>query len=430
MKFRIFNSNHLIKASYFNAIIVLVRAISGIITSKIIALFLGPSGLALLGNLRSFTQTASSFTAEGYHNATIRYVAEYNEDELKRSKTIATVFQLSLGLALLIGIILWVFSSIWSSVLFKTESYAYVIKTLAIGLPFFSYNLLVIYVLNGMERYKKLVIVNSILSIGNMLITVFFTIKFGLQGALIGIIIGPIIVFIINFFALREKRIILFYAFKFELFSIKALKNISIYFLMAAYSTVVVSITFLLIRNLIIENLSVEEAGYWEAMNRISSFYLMFFISLTSFYLLPRLSKTNSFEIFKKEVKSFYILIIPLIIIAFTLIYFLRYFLLNFLLSEEFIPTSELFFWRLIGDFINVMAIVLVKQFHAKLLFKSYLFTNGLLSLMYFCLSYFFIDIYGLVGVVKAYAFSYMVYLPIVIFFIYNYYKQNKNNLV
>ena len=190
------------------------------------------------------------------------------------------------------------------------------------------------------------------------------------------------------------------------------------------------SITFLLIRNLIIENLSVEEAGYWEAMNRISSFYLMFFISLTSFYLLPRLSKTNSFEIFKKEVKSFYILIIPLIIIAFTLIYFLRYFLLNFLLSEEFIPTSELFFWRLIGDFINVMAIVLVKQFHAKLLFKSYLFTNGLLSLMYFCLSYFFIDIYGLVGVVKAYAFSYMVYLPIVIFFIYNYYKQNKNNLV
>ncbi|WP_299112991.1 O-antigen translocase [uncultured Winogradskyella sp.] len=428
MKFRIFNSNLLIKASYYNAIIVLVRAISGIVTSKIIALFLGPSGLALLGNLRSFTQTASSFTAEGYHNATIRYVSEYRDNELKQKKTVATIFQLSLGLAFLIGIILWVFSSAWSAVLFKSEAYAYVIKTLAIGLPFFSYNLLVIYVLNGLECYKKLVIVNSILSIGNMLVTIIFAIKFGLQGALVGIILGPIIVFIINFFALGEKRLILFYAFKFELFSIKALKNISIYFLMAAYSTVIVSITFLLIRNLIIESLSVEEAGYWEAMNRISSFYLMFFISLTSFYLLPRLSKTNSFEVFKKEIKSFYVLIIPVLIIVFALIYFLRYLLLNILLSEEFIPTSELFFWRLIGDFINVIAIVLVKQFHAKLLFKAYLFSNGLLSLLYFCLSYFFIDIYGLVGVVKAYAFSYMVYLPIVIIFIYNYYKRNKIN--
>ncbi|GGI57027.1 O-antigen translocase [Winogradskyella haliclonae] len=428
MKFRIFNSNLLIRASYFNAIIVLVRAISGIVTSKVIALFLGPSGLALLGNLRSFIQTASSVTAEGYHNATIRYVSEYKDSELKQKKTVATIFQLSLGLAFLIGIILWVFSSTWSAVLFKTEAYAYVIKVLAIGLPFFSYNLLVIYVLNGLERHKKLVIVNSILSVGNMLVTISFAIKFGLQGALVGIILGPMIVFIINFFALAEKRLILFYAFKFELFSIKALKNISIYFLMAAYSTVIVSITFLLIRNLIIENLSVEEAGYWEAMNRISSFYLMFFISLTSFYLLPRLSKTNSFEVFKKEIKSFYVLIIPVLIIVFALIYFLRYLLLNILLSEEFIPTSELFFWRLIGDFINVIAIVLVKQFHAKLLFKAYLFSNGLLSLLYFCLSYFFIDIYGLVGVVKAYAFSYMVYLPIVIIFIYNYYKRNKIN--
>ena len=157
-----------------------------------------------------------------------------------------------------------------------------------------------IYVLNGLEQYKKLVILNSVLSIGNMVVTIILAIKYGLEGALLGIILGPIIVFCINFFLLGEKRQILYYAFKFELFSIKVLKNISIYFLMAAYSTVIVSLTFLLIRNLIIANLSVEEAGYWEAMNRISSFYLMFFISLTSFYLLPRLSKTNKL----KEVQS------------------------------------------------------------------------------------------------------------------------------
>ena len=138
MKFRFLNSNLLFKASYFNAIIVLVRALCAIITSKVVATFLGPSGLALLGNLRSFTQISSSLTAEGYQNGTVRYISEFSENHVEKNKITATIFQLSLGLALLIGVVLWLFSSTWSVYLFKTEAYDYIIKALGIGLPFLS----------------------------------------------------------------------------------------------------------------------------------------------------------------------------------------------------------------------------------------------------------------------------------------------------
>lgn len=424
IKFGFFNSNLLIKASYFNAIIVTVRAFSGIMVSKFVAYFLGPTGLALLGNLRNFTQIASSFTAEGYQNGTIRYVSEFSENQERINKISATIFQLSLGFAILIGIVLLLFSSTWSVILFKTSDYYYVIKVLAFGLPFLSFNLITIYILNGLELYKKLVVVNSVLSIGNMAVTIFFVVKYGLIGGLISVSVGPIIVFIINLFALGKERTLLLNVFKLKLFSLDIVKKINIYLLMSIYSTAIVSVTFLLIRNLIIENLSNQEAGYWEAMNRISSFYLMFFISLTSFYLLPRLSKITEFKVFKRELKAFYALSIPLILTSFIIIYFLRFILLRLLLSEEFLPTSTLFFWQLIADFMSILAIALVKQFHAKLMVREYLFCNGVLNLLYFSLSYFFIDIYGLVGVVKAYAFSYLIYLLLVISFIVRFYKR------
>ena len=427
MKLRFLNFNkQVIKASYYNAIIVGVKVISAIITSKVVASYLGPSGLALIGNLKNFIQTASSFTSEGYQNGVIRYVSEHSEDKSQRDKITATIFQISLGTAILIGVIIWAFASAWSQFLFQTVSYAFVIKLIGVALPFFSFNLLIIFILNGLEYYKKLVIVNSVLSIVNMGVTVFSIIKFGFIGGLIGVIAGPVLVFILNFFALGEDRRVLSTIFRFDLFSIDVLKNMNLYLLMAVYSTAIVSLTFLLIRNLIIEKLGIQEAGFWEAMNRISSFYLMFFISLTSFYLLPRLSKTNELKVFKRELKGFYSLSVPLLLLGFIIIYFLRFFLLRLLLSEEFLPASSLFFWQMTGDFISILAIAMVKQFHAKLMVKAYLISNSILNILYFTLSYFFIEKYGLVGVVKAYALSTMIYLFIVIGFIFHFYNQKK----
>lgn len=385
---------------------------------------MGPSGLALLGNLKSFTETAISFTSVGYQNGTIRYISEFSKDKSQQNRITTTVLQLSLCFSLIIGVLLWFFSNYWSLVLFKSLDYTYVPKLLAFGLPFLSFNLITIYILNGLEKFKKLVVINSVLNITQMIVVVYLVINFNLKGGLIGTIIGPVFVFLINIMTLGNDRGLLFNLFKVSFFSLKVVKNMSAYFFMAIYSSAIVSINVLLIRNLIIEKLNVQEAGYWEAMNRISSFYIMFFISLTSFYLLPRLSKTNNFKLFIEELKNFYVLCIPLLLIVFSSIYFLRFFLLKLLLNEEFLPTSNLFFWKLIGDFISVLAIALVKQFHAKRMVKAYIVSNGVLNLLYFGLSYFLIDIYGLEGIVKSYAISYLIYLILVIIFIVSFFKK------
>lgn len=428
MRFRFFNTHRLLlKASYFNGIIVALKALSGVATTMVVSRVIGPSGLALLGNLRNFTQTTSSFTAEGYQNGAIRYVSEYQEDAKQQQQIIASIFQLSMGVALVFGVVLFLFSSFWSEVVFKTDAYADIIRLVAVGLPFLSLNLLLIYIFNGLERYKKLVVLNGVLSLGNMLMTIVLALQMGLRGALIGVILGPILVFILMLLGLGKEREVLLNLFRFKLFSLTAVKKLSGYLLMTIYATAIVSVTYLMIRNLVIKTLSTEEAGYWEAMNRLSSFYLMFFISLTSFYLLPKLAKTDAFGSFKKELKHFYTLTIPLLVVAFFIIYFLRTWLLQLLLGDEFLPTERLFFWQLVGDFISILAIALVKQFHAKRMIKAYLISNSVLNLSYLIFSHLFIEVYGLQGIVKAYALAYFIYLVLVLFFVYMHFNSKKN---
>lgn len=424
MKLKSTGFNQLFKASYYNAIIVVFKVLSGLVLSKVVAYFLGPSGLASLGNLRNFVKIFTGFTAEGYQNGTVRYVSEYCEQKEEREKVIATIFQLSLGIALVLGVVLWLFSKSFSNYLFQSIGYAYVIRSFSFGLPFLAINLLLIYILNGLENYKKLVLVNVALSTGSMVVSVILIVKYNLSGALIGVTLSPVVVFIINLLLLGSNRSIFKHLFKPNLFSVKVLKNMNVYYIMAIYSVVIVSVTYLLIRNVIINKLNIEEAGYWEAMNRISSFYNMFFLSLTSFYLLPQFSKTNNFKVFKNKIKDFYILSIPLLLVLFTSIYFLRFFLLKLLLSESFLPSASLFFWQMVGDFISVLSIAMVKQFHARLMVKAYIICNGILNILYLLLSYIFIDYYGLVGVVKAYALSYFIYLLLVVTFIIHYFKN------
>ncbi|MBW2960862.1 O-antigen translocase [Mesonia sp. JHPTF-M18] len=410
-----------------NSILVAVKLISGLISSKSAALFLGPSGLALLGNFKNFLQTTSSFTAEGYQNGIIRYSAEYRNNQKQLTEFIITIFQLSLMISILIGFIIFFTSDYWAYLILKDLEFSYVFKTLSICLPFFSFNLLYIYVLNGLQRFRKLVLINSILSLSNMLVLIFLIYSFKLSGALIATVASSLLVFLINLILLKKDKYVLFHLFNLNYFSFKVLKNMSGYLFMSFYSYVITSVSLLIVRNLIITKINLESAGYWEAMNRISSFYTMFFISLTSLYLLPKLSEINDWKSFKLEMKSFYKFVIPLLTIALVFIFILRIYLLRLLLSEEFMQTATLFKWQLLGDFIAVISIALVKQFHAKRLIKYYLVSNGLLNLLYIIFSFLLIDFYGIQGVVKAYAISYFIYFFIIMFLIIRFYKNQHN---
>jgi PST family polysaccharide transporter len=180
-------------------------------------------------------------------------------------------------------------------------------------------------------------------------------------------------------------------------------------------TSISIPLVLILIRNYIIDEIGLKEAGYWQAMNRISDYYLMFVNSLLVLYVFPRLNAINDSAAFRQEVFKFYKKVMPYFAGVLLLIYLLRVPIINFLLTEEFMMSKELFGWQLIGDFIKVMAMVIALQFLTKKMFGHFIILQVFLFIILYVSSIYFIDIYGIRGAVMAHCVSYSLYFVIIL---------------
>ena len=148
------NTYVLVKVASLNNVNVLTRIISGILTSKAIAVFIGAEGLALIGNLRNFFSSTQSFATLGIYNGVVKYVSKFKDDSLQLSKTISTAFYLGYFATCVLAFGLYMNADHVNAFLFSTYNYTYVIKILALALPFYSLNMFCFSILNGFSKYK------------------------------------------------------------------------------------------------------------------------------------------------------------------------------------------------------------------------------------------------------------------------------------
>jgi PST family polysaccharide transporter len=228
--------------------------------------------------------------------------------------------------------------------------------------------------------------------------------------------VPPALLFFVAFYYVN-KEISFFDNISRSSFDWSVLKNLSSYSLMALVSSVFGSFVFLGIRNNIIAVLGLENAGYWEAMTRISAYYLMFISTILSVYFFPKLAFSTSKKAIRNVYKSYYLGILPFFVIGAVVLFFLRFFLIKVLFSKDFIPVADLFLWQLIGDAFKVASLILGYQFYAKKLTSAFIVTELFSLAIMFALSHFFVISYGLVGVVIAHAATYFIYLIVLILY-------------
>ena len=156
-----------------------------------------------------------------------------------------------------------------------------------------------------------------------------------IDGALISVVIAESLIFLITLVGIINRKSLVSQI-KVSQVSYSIFKKLSPYSLMALFSAVLLPCVAILIRSYIIENIGYKDAGFWEAMTRISNYYLMFVSSLIALYLLPRFAEINDTKEFKKEVISFYKTIMPFLVGGFLFIYLLKHYIVIGIFSEEF----------------------------------------------------------------------------------------------
>lgn len=409
----------LIKTSMLSAVATLIKILSGFIITKVIAIYIGPSGLAIIGQLQNFIMLVKTVAGDFLKTAITKYTAEYENDENKKYDLWSSSFKLAfvLNFVVLVGLIY--FSNDLSYYLFHTLEYAFVFKILAISLPFFASNTILLAILNGQKQIKQYIFLNIVLSIVSLFIVVVLSVLYEVEGALVAYVVSQAIVFFITLIYLRKET---WLKLKLFLFSVRK-ENIKklLGFAIITLSAVLASNTSMIyIRNYISDTYSMSDAGYWQGVWLLSQVALSLITTSLATYFLPTLSVLTNKKALNKELTNAIYIIIPIAIVISLSMYFLREYIIIVLYSDQFMPMSQLFLWQMVGNVIKVLGWLFGYVLVAKAMVKYTVTTEILFAVIFIVSSIYFMRLYGLVGVTYAYAMSSLLHL-IVVSFIYKF---------
>ncbi|MEY1424490.1 O-antigen translocase [Morganella morganii] len=399
----------LIKTSILSLIATFFKMLSGLVINKAVSVYIGPSGLALIGQFQNFTQVALIAAQGAINNGVIKYTSEYSHDKKSLSSLLSTALKISISTSILSSILIVLFSKKLSYLVLSRDNLYPVFILLGITITLFVLNSLFLSILNGLKEiviYIKINIAQSILSLIFTSILIFY---YGLNGALISLATNQSIVFFITLFIIRKNKIIKINYFKRGYDRKIAMKLFSFSF-MAIISALSLPITQFIIRNYTKNNFGAEQAGYLQGIWYISSIYLMIVTTALGTYYLPKLSELKTKKKIIAEIKNGYKILLPITIFCSLIIYLSKDIIINILFSKDFIDMRHLFSWQVTGDVFKISSWLISYTLLAKAKTYTFILTEVIFSLTLIILSLIFIAIYGAEGATIAYLINYVIY--------------------
>ncbi|PLA75541.1 hypothetical protein CYQ88_00820 [Hydrogenovibrio sp. SC-1] len=358
-----------------------VKLLSGILINKVFAVYLGPAGLAVVGQLQNFISLVINVASGSIHTGLVKYTAEYSDDHEKRRKIWGNGFYLSLILSGLVIVFISLNAEFFSELILFSQEYTSLIAMLALTMVFQVIYMFILSILNGLQDLKVFIITNIVISVLTTVITVWMSIDFGLDGALYSIIICQFVVFIfvsLIFYSRYGVRFFYFGRFK-QVFEKDTVKKLLQFGMVSFISGVVLSLTQIGVRNIVVNSANLDVAGYWEALMKISTYFTMLFLLPASIYYLPRFAELKSVSKIKSLFLKSVVFFLPFALFGAFVFWLFKEFFIELLLSKEFLVIAPLVVLMLIGDIFRILAYLIVNLMFAK----KFLFRLILLDIVY-----------------------------------------------
>lgn len=407
----------LVKTSLLNGIAVVVKVASALVLNKVLAVYVGPAGYAIIGQFQNAVSIVVSLAGGLVSTGVTKATAEHYDNEARQHAVWQTAIRFSLIASLLAGGIVLALGDLLAMWLLHSKEMSGVFTWLALALPAMAANNLLLAIVNGKKEVGIYVIANIIGSLLSLLVIGLLAHYFGLYGALVAFTLNPAIVLLAT--TLMVARRDWFKAqFLWGEMNRPALRELSGFGLMGLTSALTVPISYMLIRDFLAADLGLEAAGYWQASWKISEIYLMLVTTTLSVYYLPRLAEIRTASELKLEIVKVYRVVLPVVIVGATIIYLVRDFIINMLFTAEFMPMRELFAWQMLGDVIKIGSWVLAYIMLGRAMVKVFVISEIVFSVLFVLLSWIFVGQFGLKGVPMAYALNYSLYWVVMAYFV------------
>jgi len=408
---------NLVKTSLLNGIAVAVKVASALVLNKILAVYVGPAGYAVIGQFQNAVSIVVSLAGGVVATGVTKATAQHFDDEVKQHAVWKTAIRFSLGASLFAAASLLFMDKILAQWLLHRTDMSSVFIWLALTLPAMAANNLLLAIVNGKKEVSIYVTVNIIGSLLSMLVTGFLALNYGLYGVLIAFTINPAIVLLATA-TIVARRAWFKTQFLWGRMNRSALRELSGFGLMGLTSALTAPVTYMLIRDHLAANLGLSAAGYWQASWKISEIYLMLVTNTLAVYYLPRLAEIRTAPELKAEIIKVYRFVMPIVAVGAATIYLLRDFIIHILFTQDFSPMRELFAWQLVGDVIKIGSWVTGYVLIGRGMVKAFLSVEIIFSISFFLLSFFFVERWGLQGVPIAYALNFSLFWLYVTFWV------------
>ncbi len=413
----------LLKTSFYTGISTAINFISGFIVTKVVAVKIGPEGMALSGQ---FQNTASIFimlSTAAIVSGVIKYLAEYAGQKEDQQRVIRTGVSVIVISASVFSAIVMAGSGYLSKITFHTFDFWLVYFLYGLFLVLVALNAFFNGVYNGLKQIRSLTIVNVTGSVAGIIFTVLMAVYFGVKGVLIASNFTALTIFIINMFFIRR----LDFSFRpnFKNWDKKILSLLFAFTLMSIVSGFMGPFIQILVRNRIITGFSVADAGMWQGVTKISDYYLSFITTVLIVYYFPRYSEIKNSKDLLTEIKKGYLIILPAVGVLALGVWFFRGLIVQVLFTPAFEPMMPLFKFQLLGDFFKIGSWLIGFIMVSKAMIKNFIITEIFFGFTYVAWCFFFISRYGIMGATYGFCLNYFIYWVTVFFIIKKYIRAN-----
>lgn len=342
-------------ASGLGALRALVRLVCGFLSVKLTAVYLGPSGLALIAQLNNFLSLCQGVVSNGLDTASGRLTAEYREDEQRRRRLLGTLGKVGLGLGIPTALVVISTSPWLASWLLKDASFAWVFVVAAVSNLAVLFNGMLLGALSARGDIARVVFSHIGATILGLLIFAPTAMRWGVNGGLYAaasIYIGSLAVTLLLIY---RSPLIKLRDFVGRFDRDEARRILSFYPMLIVHA-VSVPLSLILVRDGVVSTLSLESAGLWQACWRLSETYLtVVMMSVTTQFMVRLGEQINFPDRLRSEMLKTLVLAVGATVGCAVGIYLLREWIVKLLFSSEFLPVADIIGVQLIGDIFKII---------------------------------------------------------------------------
>lgn len=404
----------LLKVTAMTGLLTLLRMAMGFVIAKVVAIYTGPTGMAMLGQVQSMVGSLNGIINAPAGSGVVRFTAEYKEQGFDAC---APWWRAALQWVLIISAIAipvgLLFAKPIASGILKDVNLAWVVMATVIVLPFAAIGTLCNSVINGQQLYRRYVGLGMLSALISGCVMLGMIAWKNIEGALLAAAVQAALIGVVMLITnLRQPWFKLRYWW--GPVAPKARKDIGGYMLMAITSALTVPVSLILIRNILIDQVGWDATGQWQAVYKISEVYLGVVTMALGTYYLPRLASLTSVDAIVSEINKTAKVIIPMVAFMALGVYLLRDVVISLLFTESFRSARDLFAIQLTGDVIKIASWLYAYPMLSRGATKWFLGTEIIFSISVVTLTYFLVSKMGLKGATVAYLVNYSVYFLIV----------------